>query len=62
MNELRAQEKLAIEAIGGEVSTPCPKCNQGVLKVRKGKHGPFLGCSAFPKCDYTQNPVGARYL
>ncbi|WP_070970288.1 DNA topoisomerase family protein [Vibrio sonorensis] len=30
---------------------PCPKC-QGELQVRHGKHGPFLGCSSYPKCDY----------
>jgi DNA helicase-4 len=54
VNEVQTQENVAVEAIGGEATVPCPKCNQGTLKLRKGKHGPFLGCSSFPKCDYTQ--------
>jgi putative DNA topoisomerase len=29
----------------------CPLCG-GSLSVRYGKHGPFLGCSAYPACDY----------
>ncbi|MCA9649041.1 MAG: type I DNA topoisomerase [Myxococcales bacterium] len=28
----------------------CPKCNQGPLNLRRGKRGPWLGCSRFPKC------------
>lgn len=30
---------------------PCPKCG-GVLLLRHGKHGSFLGCSQYPQCDY----------
>lgn len=30
---------------------PCPKCG-GALALRHGKHGPFLGCSQYPACDY----------
>lgn len=55
INELQTKDKLVIEAVDGEAAIPCPKCNQGVLKLRKGKRGPFLGCDAFPKCDHTQN-------
>jgi len=28
---------------------PCPKC-EAPLNVRRGKRGPWLGCSKFPKC------------
>ncbi len=28
----------------------CPKCKKGVMVVKKGPYGQFLGCSAFPKC------------
>jgi DNA topoisomerase I len=28
----------------------CPKCNKAPLSLRTGKRGPWLGCSAFPKC------------
>lgn len=31
--------------------TPCPQCGAALL-MRHGKHGPFLGCSAYPACDY----------
>ncbi|KYN90404.1 DNA topoisomerase [Vibrio cidicii] len=30
---------------------PCPKCG-GELVLKHGKHGPFLGCSRYPACDY----------
>ncbi|MBE5952615.1 MAG: DNA topoisomerase I [Lachnospiraceae bacterium] len=30
----------------------CPKCG-GMLKERNGKYGLFLGCSNYPKCDFT---------
>lgn len=32
----------------------CPRCG-GVLIVRKGKYGEFLGCSNYPKCNYTMD-------
>lgn len=31
--------------------SPCPKCGAPLL-IRTGKHGPFLGCSQYPGCDY----------
>lgn len=30
----------------------CPRCG-GRLIARTDKYGPFLGCSNFPKCRYT---------
>ena len=33
----------------GEV---CPKCGEGTLVGRRGKFGPFVGCSRYPECDY----------
>lgn len=32
----------------------CPKCDAELVR-RNGKHGPFLGCSTYPKCDYTSS-------
>jgi DNA topoisomerase I len=29
---------------------PCPKCEKGRLKVRKGKFGRFVGCDKYPDC------------
>ena len=33
----------------------CPKCGAtdgGVLMQRRGRFGPFMGCSRYPECDY----------
>ena len=32
----------------------CPKCSQP-LAIRLGKRGRFIGCTAYPECDYTQD-------
>jgi DNA topoisomerase-1 len=34
----------------------CPKCGQP-LTIRLGRRGRFVGCSAYPECDYTRNLV-----
>ena len=33
----------------GEV---CPKCGEGTLVGKRGRFGPFVGCSRYPDCDY----------
>ncbi len=33
--------------------SPCPQCG-AELVIRSGKHGPFLGCSRYPECDYVR--------
>ncbi|CAN5580883.1 type I DNA topoisomerase [soil metagenome] len=38
----------AIEGVG----EPCPQCGEGTLSVRRGRFGPFAGCSRYPDCDY----------
>jgi len=32
----------------------CPKCGKP-LNIRLGRRGRFVGCSAYPDCDYTRN-------
>ncbi len=32
----------------------CPTCGQP-LQIKLGKRGRFIGCSAYPDCDYTRN-------
>lgn len=32
----------------------CPRCGSALVR-RNGKYGPFLGCSAYPKCRFTRN-------
>lgn len=31
----------------------CPVCRYGVLETRSYRGQPFIGCEAFPKCEYT---------
>ncbi len=37
----------------------CPQCGDGKLIYRKGKFGPFWGCSNYPSCKYTKK-VGLK--
>ncbi|WP_087023573.1 DNA topoisomerase family protein [Thaumasiovibrio subtropicus] len=39
------------EAHEHALDEPCPKCG-GKLEFRFGKHGPFMGCTQYPQCDY----------
>ena len=33
----------------------CPKCLNGTIVPKQGKFGPFLGCTGYPMCNYTQS-------
>ena len=35
----------------------CPKCGKP-LSTRLGKRGSFVGCTAYPECDYTRSTTG----
>ncbi len=32
----------------------CPNCNKGLLSLKLGKYGAFIGCSNYPECRYTR--------
>ena len=36
------------------IDEKCPKCGEQ-LSIRLGRRGRFIGCTAFPECDYTRN-------
>ncbi|OPZ31562.1 MAG: DNA topoisomerase 1 [Lentisphaerae bacterium ADurb.BinA184] len=38
---------------------PCPECG-APLAVRRGRRGPFYGCSAYPKCRFTKPVSGGK--
>ncbi|MBW2975148.1 topoisomerase DNA-binding C4 zinc finger domain-containing protein [Candidatus Woesearchaeota archaeon] len=38
----------------GKIERKCPKCKVGNIVLRKSIYGSFLGCSAYPKCRYTE--------
>ena len=41
----------AADAQDGEGET-CPQCGEGTLVGKRGRFGPFVGCSRYPDCDY----------
>ena len=51
VKNVRANVKKRQETIA---SGKCPRCG-GDLILRKGKYGPFYGCSNYPKCTFIQN-------
>ena len=44
-----ARGRAAAQEGEGEI---CPKCGEGTLVGKRGKFGPFVGCSRYPDCDY----------
>jgi DNA topoisomerase-1 len=40
-------------------SKTCPQCGGGLVQ-RKGKYGPFVGCSNYPKCRYIEKTTGKK--
>jgi DNA helicase-4 len=53
--ELVGDQLVDVVSVDADGSTPqilrsCSKCNQGVIVIKTGRYGPFLGCSRFPKC------------
>ena len=41
----------------------CPRCEIGILMRRRGRYGPFWGCSRYgfdPSCEYTKNIADRR--
>jgi len=33
----------------------CPSCEGGRLAIKRGKNGPFIGCSNYPDCRFTRD-------
>lgn len=51
------KEKEEVKSIGSRYVSKeyrCPKCG-GMLVVRSGMYGRFLGCNYYPECKYTRN-------
>lgn len=36
-----------------QVNDKCPQCKTGTIETKVGKNGFFLGCDAYPSCDYS---------
>ena len=39
----------------GKPDRTCPLCSDGQLSLKLGRHGPFIGCSAYPDCRHTRS-------
>lgn len=51
-------DKKDVDRPGTEIlEEPCPKCGKPLSK-RLGKRGSFIGCTAYPECDYTRSLDG----
>jgi len=48
----RREALQAVIAAALTAATPCPRCASRIIQ-RQGRHGPFLGCTAWPRCDWT---------
>lgn len=51
-SKLIIYEKMTTEVKDAD-NNKCPECG-GTLIQRKGKYGLFLGCSNYPKCNFTK--------
>ena len=38
----------------GKAERSCPTCEEGILSIKTGRYGAFVGCSAYPTCTYTR--------
>jgi len=49
-----SEEMLSVKGVGLPTGLKCPECATE-LKIKVGKNGHFLACSAYPKCSYSRN-------
>ncbi|MET3465038.1 UvrD-helicase domain-containing protein [Variovorax atrisoli] len=57
ITELVKEQRLRVVNADGsdDQSEVCPKCGKGFLRHKISRFGPYLTCSAFPKCDYKRD-------
>lgn len=62
ISELVKEQRLEIVNADGSPTDAevCPTCGSGFLVSRKGPYGYFLGCSTFPRCNFTRKHSGGR--
>ncbi|HEY7599673.1 MAG TPA: type I DNA topoisomerase [Candidatus Limnocylindrales bacterium] len=49
---LPGEEPAAVPAGLEGVGETCPQCGEGELAAKRGRFGPFVGCSRYPDCNY----------
>jgi DNA topoisomerase-1 len=56
-----SSKKSSTQASSPKEGQACPLCKEGVLQLKSGKFGAFLGCSRYALgCQYTENIGGKR--
>lgn len=59
--ELLTDELVSIRGAAGSAALrACPTCDEGLLALRQGRYGEFLGCNRFPRCRYTERTAPQR--
>ncbi len=48
------KQMTSVKGQGLSVDLRCPQCDKP-MKVKLGRNGPFLACSGYPDCTFTQN-------
>ena len=48
------------ERVDTMTNMPCPKCDAGMLMVKFGREGEFMGCTRYPDCSFTSDFVRAE--
>jgi DNA topoisomerase-1 len=52
--EAAAEDMLSVKGVGFPTGLDCPECHKP-LHIKVGKNGPFLACSAYPDCSYSND-------
>lgn len=53
--ETAEENMLSIKGVGLDANMKCPECNEGNLKIKVGKNGPFIACDKYPDCKFSSN-------
>ncbi|NLH48219.1 MAG: type I DNA topoisomerase [Myxococcales bacterium] len=53
--EIAEKEMKNLKREGEKTDIVCDKCGQGVMVIKYGRNGTFLGCSNYPECRNTKN-------
>ena len=44
----------------GKDGRQCPKCGTGMMSIRLGKFGAFVGCAKYPECKFTRSLIAGE--
>jgi len=54
--DVASEKMLSVKGVGIPTGLTCPQCGKQ-LYIKVGKNGPFLACSGYPDCTYSQDYV-----